>query len=360
MYATDNAIRLDYSGACYAPSPLVIKAVKRSLQKANAYPYEWYAELNEEIARYCGVKPENVLPTSGGDEAIALLTYVFGKRVLIPAPTYGEYEYIAKSAGSEVVMKDCMADGYNYTLCYDDKDLAKATLVWICNPNNPTGTAIDESSIISVLERSKGIVVVDEAYYEFYGKSVIGLIDKYKNLVVLRTFSKAFGLAGLRLGYVVASSDIIDRLNRSKQEFNVSRPARDAGIAVFRSMDYYTRKISASTKRRDALEKEFSEHGIHTFKSNGGFLFLRLGSDDELKYVYSGLLDSGIIPFIATDSEFSGLKGPYMRVAIGTAVQMSLFRTHAFRLVEEYREMRNPVLATTGAAEKQKNGPGEI
>ncbi len=337
--AKKNIIHLDYSGVGYPPSPKVIKAINGSLPKINAYPYEWYGELNRAIADYCKVKESNALPTNGGDEAIGLLTYLFGKRVLIPVPTYSEYEYIAKSMGAEIKMKDCMPDGLSYRLDYSDEELEWATLVWICNPNNPTGDGIPRDIIINVLEHAKGVVVVDEAYYEFYGKSVADLVGRYKNLVVLRTFSKAFRIAGLRLGYILSNPDMVERINRSKQEFNVSRVARDAGIAVLKSLPYYRRQITKVVKQRDSLEGFCAANGIKAFKSNGGFIFLRFSSDAEIDYVYSWMKRHGVIPFIASDSEFTGLKGPYMRVAIGSNDDMEHFKGHLLGALSHYRHI---------------------
>ena len=333
-----SIIRLDYSGSAYSPSPAVKRALSASLRMVNAYPYEWYEELKKAIADYSNVKPENVLPTNGGDEAIGMLTFLFGKRVLIPAPTYGEYEYIAKGAGSQIRLKQCMADGRNYELRYTDSDLRWATLTWICNPNNPTGTITERERIDAFVEKAKGIAVVDEAYMEFCNESVADLIGKHRNLIVLRTFSKAFGLSGIRLGYLIANADLIRRLNNSKQEFNVNRSARDAGIAALKSMGYYRRKIAGVIRERDILEKRLSDGGVFTFKSNGGFVFIRFESNSEMRYVYSGLKKSNIIAFIASDPEFSGLHGPYMRAAIGTHSQMVKFAERLLELVAEYRK----------------------
>ncbi len=310
-------IHLDYSGAGYPPSALVKKATRSALSHADCYPYEGYDKLHEKIAEYCKTESKNVFATNGGDEAIELIVTLFGRRMLIPTPTYNEYEYIGKSRNSEIRYKNCLSNDISYSLNYTKADLKWATLVWICNPNNPTGSIIPKKDILWVLDNTDAIVAVDEAYYEFTGNSVIDLIKRYKNLIVLRTFSKGFGLAGLRLGYMVSNQSRISYLKVAAQEFNVNRIARAAGIAALSSLGYYKRRIAAMKRLRDEFERFASGLGIYVFKSNGGFAFLKFKSIAELEWIYAKLKNKGIFVFKASDSEFTGLKGPYMRIAIG-------------------------------------------
>ena len=322
-----DGLRLDYSGGGYPPAPSVSKAVRDALPKLNLYPYEWYDELRDAIASYSGVKNENVLPTNGGDEAIGIITSIFGKKSLIPAPTYGQYEYIARAYGYSVRLKDCMPDGYNYKVAYTNQDLKWASLAWICNPNNPTGNIVSRKNIENFLQMAKGLLVVDEAHYEFCGKTVVDMVERHDNLAVIRTFSKAFGIAGLRLGYIIANKKLIERLNSSKQEFNVSRVSRDAGIAALKSLPYYRAQIKRTIAERDLTERFCRRLGIFAFESNGRFILLRFSSRKELYRVHRSLKADGITTFVSGDSEFSGLHGPYMRIAAGSSTQMRRFRS---------------------------------
>ena len=319
-------IHLDYSGAGYPPSALVKKATRNALSHAERYPHEGYDKLHEKIAEYCKTESKNVLATNGGDEAIELIVTLFGRRMLIPTPTYNEYEYIGKSRNSEIRYKNCLKYDNSYSLNYTKADLKWATLVWICNPNNPTGSIVPRKDIVWVLDNTNAIVVVDEAYYEFTGNSVIDLIGKYKNLVVLRTFSKGFGIAGLRLGYIVSDSPRISRFKVAKQEFNVNRIARDAGIAALSSLGYYKKRITTMKRLRDNFERFASGLGVYAFKSNGGFAFLKFKNDAELDRIYTGLKNRGIFVFRASDSEFTGLNGPYMRIAISNSKDLAALK----------------------------------
>lgn len=333
-------IHLDYSGAGYSPSALVKRAIYDASKQSDSYPYEGYDVLHEKIADYCNVESRNIYATNGGDEAIGLLVTLFGRKMLVPIPTYNEYEYIGKSRNSEIRYKNCMGDDNSYSLNYTKADLKWATLVWICNPNNPTGSIIPRNDILWVLNNTNAIVAVDEAYYEFAGNSVIDLIMKYKNLVVLRTFSKGFGLAGLRLGYMVSNPSRISNLKVAAQEFNVNRIAKAAGIAALSSLDYYKKRIAAMKRLRDEFERFASELGIYTFKSNGGFAFLKFKSVDELERIYAKLKNSGIFVFKASDSEFTGLNGPYMRIAMSNRKDMAVLKKELKSIMQKFSDRK--------------------
>ncbi|MEM0149609.1 MAG: histidinol-phosphate transaminase [Candidatus Micrarchaeaceae archaeon] len=332
-----QTLRMDYSGAGYQPSPAVGNAIRDSIPYLDTYPHEGYDELHKSLTRYCGVKQENVLATNGADEAIGLLTTHYGKRVLIPAPTYGEYEYIAKSLDSEIVERECLNSRGEYKLNYTKKDLDWATLVWVCSPNNPTGTYIPKRDIEWVAQHTKAMVVADEAYFEYAGKTAMDLIKKYPNIIVLRTFSKAFSIAGLRLGYMVSNGKVISKFSSSKQEYNVNRVARAAGIAALESMDYYKRKIAETKALRDDFQIFARNMGLWAFDSEARFTLLKFRDEKELDYVYRNLEKRNIIVFHAMASEFSGLKGPYIRVAISNRPEMLALESALSDIIAEYR-----------------------
>lgn len=332
-----KALRMDYSGAGYQPSPAVRSAIEESIPFIDTYPHEGYDELHRALTKYCGVKRDNILATNGADEAIGLLTTHYGRRILIPAPTYGEYEYIGKSLDSDVRLRECLDGKGEYKINYTKKDLDWATLVWICSPNNPTGTYVPKQDIEQVVRHTKAVVVADEAYFEYAGKSAIGLINKYPNLVVLRTFSKAFSIAGLRLGYMVSNRKVISKFSVSKQEYNVNRVARAAGIAALKSVDYYKEKISETKTLRDDFQEFARNIGIWAFDSDARFSLLRFRDENELDYVYRNLERRHIFVFRASASEFSGLNGPYMRVAISNRAEMLELESAVLEILKEYR-----------------------
>jgi len=293
--------------------------------------------LHRALTRYCKVKQDNILATNGADEAIGLLTTHYGKRVLIPTPTYGEYEYIAKSLDSEITYKGGLTDKDEYRLNYTKRDLDWATLVWVCSPNNPTGTYIRKRDIEWVAQHTKAIVAVDEAYFEYAGKSAINLINKYPNMVVLRTFSKAFSIAGLRLGYIASNRKIISKFSVSKQEYNVNRVARAAGTAALGSLDYYKAKIDETKALRGDFQKFARTAGLWAFDSEARFTLIRFRDRKELDYIYDALARRNILVFKASASEFTGLEGPYIRVAISNREEMLVLESALSEILEEYR-----------------------
>ncbi len=311
------------------------------MAKINAYPYEGYDELEALIAEYCGVDRDNVLVTNGGDEAIGIITALYGDRVLIPAPTYGEYAYLARSRNSEIRLSNSMVDDV-YDISFTTGDLEWASLVWICNPNNPTGTIVPRSKIMGVLNGTCATVIVDEAYYEFAGESVADTIGEHDNLIVLRTFSKGFGIAGLRLGYVLSNPGTIRRMRNAKQEYNVSRVARAAGIAALKDRGYYSERIGEAKKLRDEFERHCEASGLNVLKSNAGFVFVKFRSVEEMEYVHSTLMGNGIVTFGPSDPEFSGLIGPYVRIALSNRDDMEEAKREIAAAVSNYRAVIAP------------------
>ena len=313
---------LGYTGSCYGPSPAVCKAMESSLGMANSYPYEGYTELKKAIATYSKVKPENIMVTNGCDEAIALITYMFGRRVLIQAPTYSEFERIARGSGSEIRIKEQSIAKAPFKISFSRTDLKWASLAWICTPNNPTGDIIPRERILDIAGNAGGMVAVDEAYYEYCNKTVADSINDYKNLIVTRTFSKAFATEGVRLGYIISNPETIRALENSTQEYNVNRIARTAGLAVFRSMGYYKKEMFKLKSIKSDFEKACRSAGLKVSDHNLPFTLLTFGSDAERDLCYDAFLKHGVVTLKNTHEEFTKFTDPCIRVAIGNRAQM--------------------------------------
>jgi histidinol-phosphate aminotransferase len=333
-------LHLDYTGSCYGPSPAVRKAMEDSVDKANSYPYEGYMELKKAIAKYYKVKPENVMVTNGCDEAIALITYLFGKRVLIQAPTYSEFERIAKGIKSEIRIIKSSIRYSRYEINFSKKDLSWATQTWVCTPNNPTGDITPKEKIIYFVKNTNGVIAVDEAYYEYCGKSVAGLVDKYENLIVTRTFSKAYATEGIRLGYIIANPKLISALENSTQEFNVNRAARAAGLAVFKSIGYYKKSMAMLHRIKNSFEKSCKSLGFKLIDHNSPFTLILFRSDKERDFYHDGLEKMGIYTLSNTHEEFTGFSDPCIRIAIGNEKQMQIAKKALEELSKEYKKLR--------------------
>jgi len=313
---------LGYTGSCYGPSPAVRKAMESSLDMANYYPYEGYMELKKAIAAYSKVKPENVMVTNGCDEAIALITYMFGRRVLIQAPTYSEFERIAKGSGSEIRIKEQSIAKAPFKISFSRADLKWASLAWICTPNNPTGDVIPREKILEVVRNASGMVAVDEAYYEYCNETVADSVNDHKNLIVARTFSKAFATEGVRLGYIISNPETIRALENSTQEYNVNRTARAAGIAIFKSMGYYKSKMAQLKSIKSGFEEACKNLGLSLKDNALPFTLLVFNSETERDLCYDAFLKHGVVTLKNTHEEFTGFTDPCIRVAIGNRGQM--------------------------------------
>ncbi|GAH11059.1 unnamed protein product, partial [marine sediment metagenome] len=161
----------------------MLQELSTELKDINLYPSGGgYNKLCQVLAEYAGVKMENILPTNGSDEVIEIVSRAYKGEILIPIPTFSQYEASADRGGLSKILVNCLHDGV-YSLNYSAQQLKEASLVWICNPNNSTGTRIPRENIIDILQRAKGVVIVDECNYEYLGETVVDLIDKYENLI---------------------------------------------------------------------------------------------------------------------------------------------------------------------------------
>ena len=221
----------------------------------HVYPDTELAELAGRLATYAGVRPENVLPSAGSDELIDLMVRLFvepGDRVVLAPPTFGMYRFCVESAGATVVEVPRRAD---YAIDVDgilDAVAAGAKLVFLDSPNNPTGVATPPTAIKALLA-APAIVVVDEAYYEFCGQTVASWVMEYPNLAVFRTFSKWAGLAGLRAGYGLFPTAMIEHLQKIKIPYSVCAAAQIAMTESLADLDYLRGTVRAIVAERERL-----------------------------------------------------------------------------------------------------------
>ena len=314
-------IRLDYADVKYPPPPGLIESLAAELARANLYSSGDYTELKNAYSRYSGVRPSQLLAGNGLDEVIDMVTRTWGRNVLIPAPTFSQFELAAKRNRSRLACADCFARG-DYELAFPDDGLRKASLVWICSPNNPTGTRIPREDITRVLRKAKGMVCVDEAYYEFSRETVIDLLNDYENLVVLRGLSKGFGLAGLKVGFAISSEENIAKLERVRQIFNLNRLAEKAGAEVFQYSDYYDGVRARVIQARQRFTLALVGMGFIPLPSCTNFLLVKFSSTEEARWVCESLKQERVLALPAWDGEFTGLNGPFIRFSIGTEEDM--------------------------------------
>jgi histidinol-phosphate aminotransferase len=300
----------------------MLKELSKELKNINRYPSGGgYAKLRQILAEHVGERMENILPANGSDEVIEIVSRAYKGEVLIPIPTFSQYEASADRGGLSKVLVNCLYNGV-YSLNYSAQQLDKAALVWICNPNNPTGTRIPRENIIDILQRAKGMVIVDECNYEYLGETVVDLVDKYENLIISRSFSKNFGLAGLRLGFAISNPQNVKKLATFGQYFRVNRIAEKAAGKVLKYLDYYQEVWGKMKKIRDKFAGQINELGFSAYDSQANFVLVEFKDKKETEKVWIYLKENGIYALPGWNNEFSGLRDQFIRFTIGQEWEM--------------------------------------
>ncbi len=277
----DNTIRLDKGELPYPPSPQVIQAITNAASEINRYPEVMAASLRKKLAEYTGKLPEQITIGNGSDDLIELIIKVFVKpeeEVLLPIPTFFVYEFATRVIGGIPVW---VKRQENFDLDVEaiiEKLTSKTKILFIANPNNPTANLISRDKIIEILNRVNCIVVVDECYYEFCQETVADLVEEYPNLIILRSLSKSFGLAGIRIGYSITNQTITDYLYRAAQLFPVNKLAIAAGNAALENLSYVQSSIEKIIKEKDFLTQELEKIGLKVYPSATNFLFIKTNS----------------------------------------------------------------------------------
>ena len=310
------------------PSPLALESIKNNLDCIPYYPDSDCNLLREAIAKYLGgVSGENVILGNGSTEVIHLFAEVFierGDLALIPVPTFGEYEKAVRKMGGKPRYIRLSRD-FHIDLGSFLREMKGAKIIFLCNPNNPTSTLILHDSLLKIIEKAyeeDALVFLDESFIEFVDEeerfSMVSEVENYPNLFVLRSFTKVFGLAGLRVGYGVAHSEVASLLLRAKVPWNVNCLAQAAAIAALNDDEYLRRTWRLIKDERAFLLRELRRiRGFKVFPAHANFILINIRDSGftaaELK---ERLLKYGIL--IRDCSSFRGLDEYYIRVAVRT------------------------------------------
>ena len=317
----EGKVRLDFNENTAGCSPAVIRALRQmSSQQLAMYPE--YQKSTERLARYFGVRAQELLLTNGGDDALRVFFDAFvdsGSGVLICEPTFPMYRYYAEIFGARVE-----ALRYGPEMEFPMAGVLSALkrkprVLFIANPNNPTGTLLQVSAVEKILRAArKTVVVMDEAYADFSGTTLVPLIGKYPHLFVARTFSKAAGLAALRLGAVIARADSLLYLRRAMPPFPVNVAALVAAEAAVRDRPAIRRYVREILRLRKWFERELYNLGVKTFPSAGNFLLASFGPDGPR--LFQRLEREGIL----LRDRSKDLGPGFVRISIGTQPEMKL------------------------------------
>ena len=304
----------------YPPSPEVAKAVTSEIVELRRYPEPTGLKLREKIGKQFGLSADNVIIGNGSDNILDLIVRCYAKngKVGQTVPSYSLYPVVAGMSGQGIV--DVPFER-SMELDVDAFIAAGASVFFLTSPNAPTGVAFALSKIEEVLKRITGLLVVDEAYIDFGGESAVGLLKEYENLVVVRTFSKSYSLAGMRIGFGLASRGIIGMLNRVRDAYNIDRIAQVAALAALEDTKYFEscrRKVIAT---RERVRTELDALEWFTYPSATNFLYTEpknaLGQSgaDVAASLFEYLNHSKVLVRYFPSHP---LTGSFIRVSIGT------------------------------------------
>ncbi len=305
-------IKLDANESPYGTT--VLKSVK-----TNKYPDPEAMALRKLVAKDLKVRQENILHGNGSDELIYNLIVAFGGPILYPVPTFSMYGIISQTLGEEkieVPLDENLDIDVDLTVKAIKKNTPK--LIFLSSPNNPTGNCFSPDRILKIISRSKGLVIVDEAYQAFSGKNkFIPLLKKHKNMIILRTLSK-IGLAGLRTGFMIADSEIVNEVNKVRLPFNLNSLSQKVAIDSLQDKQKMRMQIRTIVSERKKLAKEMAKmDGISPYPSDANFILFKT---DDADAVFNKLLKKGILV-----RNMSGAVAGCLRVTVGTTRENAAF-----------------------------------
>lgn len=313
-----NGLRLDFNENTVGCSPRVLERLRQiSVDDLARYPEKQFAE--EKMAEFLGVAPSELLLTNGADEAVHLLCQTYlepGEHALIVVPTYSMYKIYIMAAGAEITS---VPAGRNFQFPFDEVRRSvtdRMRLIAMANPNNPTGTLAPVKEVLDLAASMPHVaVLVDEAYFEFCGQSVLSCRREYPNAFVARTFSKAYGLAGLRIGTLIGDTDQMTAVRRVSSPYNVNQIALACLPVALDDREYVDTYVSQILASRQRLQDALQAAGIPFWPSEANFVLIRVGTTREESVLFmEGMRARGIL--VRDRSSDHGCEG-CVRITLG-------------------------------------------
>ncbi len=317
-------IKLNTNENPYPPSPKVIAALKESASSLlRLYPDPLAAKLREKAAQVWGTKPRRILVGNGSDELLSIITRAFagpGDKIVFPSPTYLLYSTLAEIQDAQVLELEFPGD---FSLPNGLK-VKGAKITFLCNPNSPSGTMIWPEDVSRLAREIDGVLVVDEAYVEFADTNCLSLVEECPNVLILRTVSKSYSLAGLRLGFCIAQEGLIEGLLKVKDSYNVDRLSMAAGIAALDDQEHLKKNIEKIKETRGYLTESLREMGFFVYPSQSNYVFFRTQSPQTAKEIYQQLKAQRILIRYVEYRRFEDC----LRVSVGTKEEIDTFLDH--------------------------------
>ncbi len=333
-----NVIKLASNENCFGPSPMAIVAISKALRNINRYPDSASFYLRKKLSGSLGVSGSSLIFGNGSDEVICMAVKAFvsdGDEVVIAKPTFPIYEIASQLQNAKIRLVP-MTREFKYDLGRMKKAITPNTkIVFIANPDNPTGTYVTKKELDEFLHGLPRdmIVFLDEAYFEFANYSFKDYPNgmdylKRPGVIVARTFSKVYGLAGLRIGYGISSPEIISYMERTREPFNINILAQAGALAALDDKAFLEKTISHVEMEREFLYSAFRKMGLEYVRSATNFIIVNVGKD--CKVLFNDLLKEGVI---VRDMKAWGLDS-YIRVTVGTKPENRKFITALKKVIK--------------------------
>jgi histidinol-phosphate aminotransferase len=329
-----SSVKLASNENSLGPSPRALKVLARAAAEIHRYPDGACYALRERLAERMNLSEDQFIFGSGADEVLELLAKTFlstGDRVVMPWPSFAMYPLVAKGMGAEPISVPLTAEMEHDFPAMAAEVKKGAKMVLLCNPNNPTGTSFGAGALadfVSAIPETT-VLVIDEAYFEYARRSdfpnSLGLIADRPATVVLRTFSKIFGLAGLRVGYGISDPEMVGFLERARHPFNVNRLAEAAALAALDDDEHARKTRAMNDAGIDYLNRELAGLGYRVWPTDANFMLVETGPG-----YYDALLRRGVI---VRPTDGFGLKN-HIRISVGTAEENGIL-VNALRDIEK-------------------------
>ncbi len=309
------------------PSTKAQQALVDFVKQAHIYPDGSCSVLKRRLAKHWGISPEQLIIGNGSDEILKFIAEAFlqpGDEVVVAEPTFSEYHFVSQLMGAKLCRVPCVDFTHDLAAMAEAIN-DKTKIVFVCNPNNPTGTAVGHTSLLEFVEQIPDtvLIVIDEAYYEYVQRQdfpdVLPWLKERQNVLVTRTFSKAHGLAALRIGYGIGHPDLIAILEKTREPFNVNAAAQAAAIASLADPDHIDASVKVNEQGKAYLYQEFTAMGLQYVPTETNFVLVDV--DREAPNVFEDLLQMGVI---IRPAHVFGLP-TFIRVTVGTADENERF-----------------------------------
>ena len=288
-----DAIRLDTNTNVLGSNPAALEFLKKGFDGLDGYPNTYSDGLREALADLYGLERENFVAGSGSDEMIDVCFKTFtewGDLSTIPIPSYTLYDYFITMNGGRTSFVDLTED---FQLDVDAMLRTKPKLMLVPSPNNPTGNSFRIKDIEEILSKFDGIMVVDEAYAEYADDSMIRRVNEFDNLIVLRTFSKAYAMAALRVGYAVSNLNVAGMMNCVKIPYSLNKISEGAATAAVKDQDFIKRSVAMVKEQRPYLSAGLKKLGFEPYPSDANFIMAKAPIDHEV--LVKGLKEKGVL-----------------------------------------------------------------